>query len=65
MCFDTTDVMSLELYIKAFIYLIVYIVSHFPGRRECQRSSTEENINMIFFEYGYLMSVLIASMRIC
>lgn len=45
MCFDTTgDVTSLELYIKApaFIYLIVYIVSHFPGRRECQHSSTEE-----------------------
>lgn len=57
MCFDATgDVMSLELYIKApaFIYLIVYILSHFPGRRECQHSSTEGNINMIFFEYRIL-----------
>lgn len=57
MCFDTTgDVMSLELYIKApaFIYPIVYIVSHLSGRRECQHSSTEGNINMISFEYRIL-----------
>ena len=48
--------MSLELCIKApaFIYCIVYIVSHLPGRGESQHISTEGNINMISFEYRVL-----------